>query len=514
MLAQVGAILGMDHVGLTHRDGGSILVHGTAVERFTVQLNTIEHHGKGPLPAHVVRAQGEGLDDEVSAIIATTLDTLPARLDPWLRDVNTMASDPNPELCFEGPAVVGLEEACGDCQGRGRVRCKSCDGRGETVCVKCDGQRELRCTTCAGTQLEPCRFCNGRGRWWERPNVDSPDELMRCVHCRELGKLPCRDCDGVGTIPCHHCSRTGSMRCKDCGGRREVPCAQCDGHGEWHVLREIRCELDGEFLGTVNHEDADVRTGWATLSRSDMQRLGQVVLLDASVKDAVIERRYDVEMRVSTLYVEIEGEDVRLIGFGETGEIRDFKHIAERRLENDVAGLRRAVEALPLLPIAPAPALCEALDRFLRTGTTAAMKTITSGAPDARTKAEEDLGDGLSARFAREARETFVAALWRGLAPSLLVRMTPALLVPAGVWYGLQAFTTTLPRDLAAAVVLIAAGVGTAIAELVARRRLAHEFSATTWSRLKLHLEEHSVLWYLRGSIVVAGILLWWFLIR
>jgi len=60
--------------------------------------------------------------------------------------------------------------ACGTCEGAGRVRCAGCDGTGRTFCKKgpscprCRAGDKVRCLECEGEGARTCRRCRGEGR--------------------------------------------------------------------------------------------------------------------------------------------------------------------------------------------------------------------------------------------------------------------------------------------------------------------------------------------------------------
>lgn len=76
--------------------------------------------------------------------------------------------------------------------GEDLVRCRHCDDKGKMACRSCEGKGKLYkiCTQCNGGGRRPCRQCN-------KPNAEEPNEAgpgkISCGYCGGDGKFGVRD---------------------------------------------------------------------------------------------------------------------------------------------------------------------------------------------------------------------------------------------------------------------------------------------------------------------------------
>lgn len=110
--------------------------------------------------------------------------------------------------------------------GEDLVRCRHCDDKGKMACRSCEGKGKLykTCTQCNGGGRRPCRQCN-------KPNAEEPNEAgpgkISCGYCGGDGKFGVRDkrcpkCGGGGSYPCPSCRGKGDHKCKT-----ELPAGIC-----------------------------------------------------------------------------------------------------------------------------------------------------------------------------------------------------------------------------------------------------------------------------------------------
>lgn len=98
----------------------------------------------------------------------------PASLDPW---------NPQPDLAMASRHVA----VCTTCQGRGRLPCEPCAGSGRTTCLTCSGSGKYEGTTAAGSpRLLNCGDCRGRGD-------------IRCNGCIR-GLVTCQTCGSARKV--------------------------------------------------------------------------------------------------------------------------------------------------------------------------------------------------------------------------------------------------------------------------------------------------------------------------
>jgi hypothetical protein len=102
--------------------------------------------------------------------------------------------------------------------GENLVRCRHCDDKGKMTCRSCAGKGKLykTCPQCNGGGRRPCRQCN-------KPNAEKPNEAgpgkIACGYCGGDGKFGVRDkrcpkCGGGGSYPCPSCRGKGDHKCK------------------------------------------------------------------------------------------------------------------------------------------------------------------------------------------------------------------------------------------------------------------------------------------------------------
>ncbi|MCH2363139.1 MAG: hypothetical protein MK479_01030 [Planctomycetes bacterium] len=110
--------------------------------------------------------------------------------------------------------------------GEDLVRCRHCDDKGKMACRSCEGKGKLykTCPQCNGGGRRPCRQCN-------KPNAEEPNEAgpgkISCGYCGGDGKFGVRDkrcpkCGGGGSYPCPSCRGKGDHKCKT-----ELPAGIC-----------------------------------------------------------------------------------------------------------------------------------------------------------------------------------------------------------------------------------------------------------------------------------------------
>lgn len=146
---------------------------------------------------------------------------------------------------------------CDDCRGKGKVdcawcngsgRCRSCNGTGYSgTCKKCKGTgtiqiengktadgkkkyKNVRCGNCDGRGMLKCTRCEGS---------------KKCYHCSGQGKKECSNCNGTGR--CQTCYGSKKATCQTCMGRGD--CVQCNGDGN------ITCQ---RCNGSGNYQSYDV----------------------------------------------------------------------------------------------------------------------------------------------------------------------------------------------------------------------------------------------------------------
>ena len=106
------------------------------------------------------------------------------------------------------------------------VRCRHCDDKGKMACRSCEGKGKLykTCPQCNGGGRRPCRQCNKPDA--EEPNEAGPGKIA-CGYCGGDGKFGVRDkrcprCGGGGSYPCPSCRGKGDHKCKT-----ELPAGIC-----------------------------------------------------------------------------------------------------------------------------------------------------------------------------------------------------------------------------------------------------------------------------------------------
>lgn len=98
------------------------------------------------------------------------------------------------------------------------VRCPHCDEKGRIDCPVCKGRGEIfrTCEICGGKGRKPCPVCVKDSR---EENAAPPGQVV-CGYCGGSGTL-----GSTGKI-CQRCAGAGFQTCLTCGGKGTVPCAK------------------------------------------------------------------------------------------------------------------------------------------------------------------------------------------------------------------------------------------------------------------------------------------------
>ena len=126
--------------------------------------------------------------------------------------------------------------------------------------------------------------------------------------------------------------------------------------------------MTSAFRLEIASHDPFVLDALSPLSLADFRALGDVEQGVPQLGGTSLERAYSFRVRATDLFVMAGGEEYRLLGVGPRGRIGNFAGLLDGLLGGDLATLRSARTAAPVLAVCP-HAVVAALQVFLASST-------------------------------------------------------------------------------------------------------------------------------------------------
>ncbi len=288
-----------------------------------------------------------------------------------------------PERCLMERPSPGFEETCGECRGRCRVTCPRCNGQQRVQCEGCRGSGTVSCQNCGGHGSTTCNACHGQGYIEKRElemnygdrqsTMNQPRELVHrvpCGTCGAQGRIPCTVCSN-GLVTCPGCGGNKIVNCPRCGAAGTVPCSGCDATGRVHHTGWVKGEVTR--TRTVDLSNASAEDHRTFLERIPFEQIGALadaggVRLGARPRTGLqLKLYYSATAPVDRIKATAAGASITISAYGPDREIFDYRNLAGRLLEPDLATLERLlVDRSVLRPGALASAaLGDGVRRFL-----------------------------------------------------------------------------------------------------------------------------------------------------
>ncbi len=504
---------------LTIRAGSESIARGVVDVTERVHFSAHTLRAAGPLPAGITARPSEAsVNSAAQEQVQAHANAAPARLSRWALntalDARLSASD-----CWDGPVSFGTTRQCSECKGAKQLTCRNCGGRGTTQCTSCDGGGNARCGSCQGGRTS-CTSCGGQRGRNVQTGRDGSFRWEQCYGCGGSGTKSCSNCGGSGRRVCMMCS-AGHVRCAPCGGGGRVDCGACKATGATHFVSRVECAVT--HATSLSHRIADAQVA-AEFAALDTRAL--VSLCDVSPRAPVVQgvnlvRAYDVALPVAELFVQVAGEDLRLLGLGDDAHIRDFRNVVGRLLEHDVHALRDARAGHPWFVLTPSVALERALEIVLDSEANQAILEAAHAAAGKADRSPDRIAaasqGAVSTSYVQSLDAEFTASLKRAVIGPLGIPMIGVSVGMAVLAFGvahLVARFNGLESAYATGVALHCIVLGTLGAEWWARGRLARLFDGPSWQRMTPLIARLRIGWLLRSAAIATGVTLWFVLAR
>jgi hypothetical protein len=338
--------------------------------------------GKGPLPG-MVGASGSmahlraELDQRLEAVRQEATDLLEA----WLAEhAKTYTSVLPPERCMRDRPLLGVQDVCGDCQGRTELTCDGCRGRGRVTCRSCGGRGRVTCSGCGGSRATRCMSCGGSGthevREFELSYTDRQNTMNQ--QNQMTRRVPCPGCGGRGNNPCGACGdgtqactcMGGEVTCGGCGGRGVVPCARCAATGAIHHTGRIQCTVHrGIRVEVVDNGEEDRQTLRERVRFEDVgvmaSETGGVRLERSSRVGHQVTLQYAASIPLECAEATVRGRALTIRAYGAGRDVFDHHDLVGTLLEPDLANLEASLRAHPLFTLTPGSSSARVTRRFL-----------------------------------------------------------------------------------------------------------------------------------------------------
>jgi hypothetical protein len=505
---------------LTVRDGSESIARGLVEVTERVHFSANTSRGAGALPAGITTRPTEAaVNSAAHAQVQAQAEAVSSRLQRWSADraldARLSAGD-----CWDGPTAFGTTLQCAECKGAKQLTCRNCGGRGTTRCTSCDGAGNARCSACQGGRTS-CPSCGGQRGRNVQTGTDGSFRWESCYGCGGSGTKSCSNCGGSGRRMCMVCS-AGNVRCAPCGGGGRVDCGACKATGSTHFISRIDCSVTHAMSFSHGLADAQIAAEFAALDTRALVSLCTVSPREPMVQGVSVVRAYNVALPVAELFVQVAGEELRLLGLGADAVIRDFRNVVGRLLEHDVHALREARVGHPWMVLAPSVALERALEIVLDSEANQAILEAAHARRGAADRSSDQIAaasqGAVSASYVDSLDTEFSASLKRAVfgplgIPMLGVSVGMAVLAFGGA-HLIARYHGGNRSAFAAGVALHCIVLGTLGAEWWSRRRLARLFDGPSWQRMRPLIARLRIGLMLRGGAMVAGLLVWALLTR
>ncbi len=501
------------------------IIEVAARHSFRVALSFDRGAGSGVLPVGVVQvATAQAMAAESDAQLAAARAGIPGRLADW---AGQYGEDPQrrPAVpdCFAPPPVIGHVEACGSCNGRGKIDCRACNAAGAVECPACSGRGSRPCPACKESGTERCSRCHGQGyeiahrqeTVWEAATntarTQNVPERRTCGGCGGSGSVACTRCGGARQETCSRCAGQRKVTCETCKGAGALGCEACASTGKRHFTSQLVCAITETFESAPRSADAEVAGILKTLpSIEDVLRYAEAHRATAETDASTFRRETVAPIPVTSIVVAVGPRRTRVHGFGPTQDIRDFANIAGILLSDDLDTLEAALPATRLTPPRTTPEMDNALASALASEANVAIaekpgaRGLAVVLQDFRGLLTEDHVRRTSAAIGKAVRRAYWSAMLRGPVAVLAI---PLLQFP--VELVLHRLDPAARLSAMLGVMLLAFGGAIAAHMLVVRmleRRLAPGGTPRLWRIMSRqgHLRD----WLLgAAAVIVAGTL-------
>lgn len=340
-------------------------VEVAAHQIFRVNLDRQQTEGNGGLPAGVLgTADASTMMAEAETQMAAARASIPGRLADW---AIRHGQDPLRRLgvadCFDPPPVLGYVEACGACNGRGKIACAACRAAGTVECPACAGRGSRPCSACKETGQERCNRCYGQGYeivhrqetvWDAATNTgrtQNVPERRTCGGCGGSGSVACSRCNGARRETCPQCSGQRTIVCATCKGAGALICGTCSGAGKHHVTTQLVCSIAESFEATPRTTEAGVSDVLKSLTTvNQVLAYADAHRSTAETDATTLRRETTASVPVTSIVVAVGARRANVHGYGPNQDVRDFDNIAGLLLSDDLDTLEAALSETQLFP--------------------------------------------------------------------------------------------------------------------------------------------------------------------